>query len=105
MQNPFVQMTEAERAERRARFFAEEAAAGPEPTGALAWTSSLWREAQKPSVTALAAAQRTLGRVPGEDEANAAERQRRLARALDRVIAASRHRQAKPPAAATRSAQ
>jgi hypothetical protein len=41
-------MTEAERAERRAQFFAMVAEMGPEPAGgALAWTVKLFREAKR----------------------------------------------------------
>ena len=105
MQNPFVQMTETERAERRARFFAEEAAAGPEPTGALAWTSRLWRDAQRLSGGASAVTKHIQVRIAGDDEANAAERKRKLARALDRVNAASRQRRASAPVGANRQAQ
>lgn len=48
MQNPFVQMTEAKCAERRAQFFAMVAEMGPEPAGgALAWTAKLYRESMR----------------------------------------------------------
>ena len=74
MQNPFVQMTDAERAERRARFFAEEDAAGPEATGVLALTAKLYREAKRHERRARLADRQAPVPVASGDDPNPAER-------------------------------
>ena len=75
MQNPFVPMTDAERAERRAQFFAMVAEMGPEPTGgALAWNASLLPEAQQPCGKPVLAQPPSKARVAGHGESTISDR-------------------------------